>query len=131
MSKNALIVISLVVLLVSAGLVVFIWQNHEKSETADLVSAIASPSAGQNQNNSDLYTLEEISKHNSKNDCWMVIDNNVYNVSSFVDKHPGGDKILQGCGKDATEMFNAERKHLFSSVAKQMMSLLKIGTVAN
>ncbi len=52
-----------------------------------------------------LFTLEEVSKHNNKNDCWLVIDNKVYDVTSFIalGKHP--PQIEMGCGKDATKLF--------------------------
>ncbi len=51
------------------------------------------------------YTLEEVAKHSSREDCWIVIHGKVYDVTSFIPEHPGGDAILQGCGKDATELF--------------------------
>ncbi len=63
-----------------------------------------------------LYTLAQIATHSSKADCWLVADAKVYNVTSFIDKHPGGEKILLGCGKDMTEFFNT--KHLKQSKEK-------------
>lgn len=53
-----------------------------------------------------LYDLSEIVKHNSKEDCWLLIEGKVYNLSAYVASHPGGVAILQGCGKDSTELFN-------------------------
>ena len=44
-------------------------------------------------------------KHNTKEGCWLAIDGKVYDVSSFVSSHPGGDALLEGCGKDATELY--------------------------
>jgi cytochrome b involved in lipid metabolism len=52
------------------------------------------------------YTLADISSHNSASSCWMAIEGKVYDVTSYIPRHPGGDAILQGCGKDATAMFN-------------------------
>ncbi|MBU0531888.1 cytochrome b5 domain-containing protein [Candidatus Micrarchaeota archaeon] len=51
------------------------------------------------------HTLESISQHNSSNDCWMAIDGKVYDVTDATSPHPGGETILQGCGTDATVLF--------------------------
>ena len=40
------------------------------------------------------FTKEEVSKHNTKDDCWLIIHGKVYDVSDYVDEHPGGDVIL-------------------------------------
>merc|ERR1740138_1123811 len=53
------------------------------------------------------YTLEEVAKHNSKSDCWVVVNGQVLNVTNFLKDHPGGElAILTFAGKDATEEFN-------------------------
>eukprot|EP00397_Hematodinium_sp_SG-2012_P007267 GEMP01007309.1.p1 GENE.GEMP01007309.1~~GEMP01007309.1.p1 ORF type:complete len:967 (+),score=138.71 GEMP01007309.1:60-2903(+) len=53
------------------------------------------------------YTLGEVAKHNTKEDCWVVVNGQVLNVTSFLPDHPGGElAILTFAGKDATEEFN-------------------------
>merc|ERR1719171_2999253 len=53
------------------------------------------------------YTLEEVAKHTSKSDCWVVVDGQVLDVTKFLGEHPGGElAILTFAGKDATEEFN-------------------------
>lgn len=54
------------------------------------------------------YTLAEVAEHATAADCWLVIEGKVYDVTPFVSsgRHPGGAAILQGCGKDATGLFN-------------------------
>lgn len=53
------------------------------------------------------FTLQEIAKHNKESDCWVIIDGNVYDLTSFLDQHPGGKKaIMTFAGKDATEEFD-------------------------
>ncbi len=51
-------------------------------------------------------SINEVNKHNKRDDAWISIDNKVYNITSFIDKHPGGDVILKGIGKNSTELFN-------------------------
>ncbi|KAI4172757.1 MAG: hypothetical protein LQ343_003349 [Gyalolechia ehrenbergii] len=51
-------------------------------------------------------TLEEISGHNSKKDLYLVIHEKVYDATSFIDEHPGGEEVLLDVGgQDATEAF--------------------------
>ena len=60
----------------------------------------------------EYYTLDEVSKHNTANDLWLVVDNVVYNVTTFLHNHPGGqDALLYNGGKDATEYFHKIAKH--------------------
>ena len=55
------------------------------------------------------YSLADVSKHKTQNDCWIVINSNVYNVTSYLDFHPGGaDMILMVCGQDATKAYNTQ-----------------------
>lgn len=56
-------------------------------------------------NENQIYSLEEVSKHADRNDCWLALHGKVYNVTEFISSHPGGNAILEGCGKDATELF--------------------------
>lgn len=56
-----------------------------------------------------VFTLEEVEAHNTKEDCWIIIDNNIYDVNLFfkTERHPGGDVIFTHAGKDATDVFYA------------------------
>jgi len=51
------------------------------------------------------YTIQELAKHSTRDDCWLLIHGKVYDVTSFVSNHPGGEAILEGCGKDATQLY--------------------------
>ena len=45
----------------------------------------------------------EVQKHNSVESCWVIISGNIYDVTSFINKHPGGrNAILKAAGTDAT-----------------------------
>lgn len=87
----------------------------------------------QNANTTQTITMSDVAKHADASSCWMVIEGKVYDVTSFIPSHPGGDAILQGCGKDATAMFNSRPQDgsSHSSRARNMLSGLQIGVVAN
>ncbi|PRP89398.1 hypothetical protein PROFUN_01261 [Planoprotostelium fungivorum] len=50
------------------------------------------------------WTLEEIAQHNTEDDCWVIVNNKVYDITSYFDHHPGGKNALRKfAGRDATE----------------------------
>ncbi|PYH91941.1 cytochrome b5 [Aspergillus ellipticus CBS 707.79] len=72
-------------------------------------------------------TLQEVSGHNTKKDLYMVIHDKVYDVSSFVDEHPGGEEVLLDVGgQDGTEAFE-DVGH--SDEAREILDGLLVGNV--
>eukprot|EP01028_Stygiella_incarcerata_P012717 TRINITY_DN80259_c0_g1_i1.p1 TRINITY_DN80259_c0_g1~~TRINITY_DN80259_c0_g1_i1.p1 ORF type:complete len:141 (+),score=40.15 TRINITY_DN80259_c0_g1_i1:86-508(+) len=54
------------------------------------------------------FTMEEVEKHNTPTDCWMVIRGKIFDVTKYNDAHPGGKSImLKYAGKDATSCFDS------------------------
>lgn len=51
------------------------------------------------------YTKEQVAKHNKCDDCWVHIDNKVYDLTKFMENHTGGNDPLQIAGGDATHLF--------------------------
>merc|ERR1712187_658503 len=49
----------------------------------------------------------ELAKHASETDCWVIVGEEVYDVTNFLADHPGGKRaIMLFAGKDATEEFD-------------------------
>ncbi|PNJ29086.1 CYB5A isoform 2 [Pongo abelii] len=52
------------------------------------------------------YTLEEIQKHNHNKSTWLILHHKVYDLTKFLEEHPGGEEVLrEQAGGDATENF--------------------------
>ncbi|KAH7326087.1 cytochrome b5-like heme/steroid binding domain-containing protein [Stachybotrys elegans] len=77
---------------------------------------------------SDSYTIAEVAKHkDDANGYWLIVENEVYDVTKFLEEHPGGAKILKRySGKDATKPF---WKYHNEHVLKKYGAKLKIGPV--
>lgn len=73
-------------------------------------------------------TMEEVSKHNTAEDLWIVVDGQVYDCTAFQARHPGGSKILQKvAGTDATAGF---LKFHPTTVLKMLHAADKLGPLA-
>lgn len=53
------------------------------------------------------YSWDEVSKHNSLQDCWVVVEGKVYNVTQWVPQHPGGNIIGLAAGREATALVHS------------------------
>uniref|UniRef100_H3BAW3 Cytochrome b5 n=1 Tax=Latimeria chalumnae TaxID=7897 RepID=H3BAW3_LATCH len=52
------------------------------------------------------YRLEEIQTHNNSKSSWIIINHKIYDVTQFLEEHPGGEEVLrEQAGGDATECF--------------------------
>jgi cytochrome b involved in lipid metabolism len=101
-----LIIVSIVLVLV----MFIISSNLENKDSYKKQSIIFISDNSSQQNpeplvNSDLstgITVQTLSKHNSKSDCWIVYNNKVYDITSYLPRHPGGPStITPTCGNTA------------------------------
>lgn len=97
------------------------WQHTQ-------LSAIAPPSETQTMSDT-AYALSEVALHNSTSDCWAIINGNVYDLTSWIPRHPGGERAIESlCGKDGSVAFNAQ--HGGGAAQEAILAELKIGVVA-
>ncbi|GME65711.1 Major facilitator superfamily [Neofusicoccum parvum] len=73
------------------------------------------------------FTFSDVSKHNTKDDLYIVVNDKVYSCSSFLQEHPGGEEVLLGiAGQDASDAFK-DIGH--SDEAHENLNNLLVGTL--
>eukprot|EP01114_Cavostelium_apophysatum_P024490 TRINITY_DN959_c0_g1_i1.p1 TRINITY_DN959_c0_g1~~TRINITY_DN959_c0_g1_i1.p1 ORF type:complete len:474 (-),score=90.37 TRINITY_DN959_c0_g1_i1:31-1452(-) len=78
-------------------------RNTSKSAVRSSVSNEVGP---KNSSGQEGISWTELATHNVREDCWFAVRGKVYNVTSWIAKHPGGeDTIVLNGGKDATVLF--------------------------
>jgi cytochrome-b5 reductase len=76
-----------------------------------------------------VYSLEEVGKHTSKTDLWIVVWNHVYDVTDYQEDHPGGKEfLLENTGADATTAYE-DIGH--STDAREILENFRIGKVTD
>lgn len=72
--------------------------------------------------------MNEVATHNTPQDCWSVVDGKVYDLTQWIDKHPGGAVVIKAlCGKDGTAGFTS--KHGGEVKPEQQLASYLIGTL--
>jgi sterol 14-demethylase len=78
--------------------------SKKSAAKASAASAAKAPAKGP-KSNGKTFSRAEVAKHNTRKDAWIIVEGKVYDVTSFVEDHPGGDAILSTVGGDSTEGF--------------------------
>lgn len=74
------------------------------------------------------YTMAQVKTHHGASSCWAVIDGNVYDLTKWINQHPGGpDKILGICGTDASAAF--QQQHSEDPEPKKRLGGFQIGVL--
>lgn len=96
---NNRLVMAITIFLLIIG-IVFLLRTGTFSGDDDYENIQNTQETTQNSVNSQAtITLSELEAHNSENDCWIAFERKVYDVTSWIPKHPGGpDKIIPYCG---------------------------------
>ncbi len=128
--KTSLILSSIVILLIVV-IGIGVWSIVDRGQNQE--------SSQNEQQQPQTYTAEEVARHNSKSDCWTIISGEVYDLTQFINRHPGGDEILRACGVDATTLFasrmTGEGQSVgsgtpHSQVAQEQLTELNIGKLS-
>ncbi|MEO8863356.1 MAG: cytochrome b5-like heme/steroid binding domain-containing protein [Candidatus Saccharimonadales bacterium] len=107
----------------------FIQKQQKENSTKPSVAMTSTSSTS----GTDTFTTAEVAIHSTSSDCWLIINNKVYDVSKFLGDHPGGAyTIIPYCGKEATNAFDTQdrgRRGGHSDQATQMLADYLIGSI--
>jgi predicted heme/steroid binding protein len=148
MTKSKVISLVALVVIVLVGALAFMLTsetdtNIDSSSNSQSESTESAPDSSQPlndpvNNQTKVYTQEEVALHDKESDCWTIINGSVYDITTYVPRHPGGDEILLACGTDSTTLFtnrtNADGTEVgsgtpHSSSANNQLERLKIGSL--
>ncbi|ODV82269.1 cytochrome b5 [Suhomyces tanzawaensis NRRL Y-17324] len=72
---------------------------------------------------------EELKKHKTQEDCWTCINGRVFNITPYINFHPGGvEEIMKCAGRDGTALFN--KYHSWVN-ADRMLENCMVGIISN
>lgn len=76
------------------------------------------------------YTAKDVAKHNSATDCWSIVKGNVYDLTSYVNRHPGGTAVIKAiCGRDGSVSFSSQ--HGGQKQPESVLAGFKVGTLVS
>jgi cytochrome b involved in lipid metabolism len=74
------------------------------------------------------FAISEVAKHGNKQDCYIIVNDEVYDITKYFGKHPAGDRImLEYCGQETSRAFAATH----SNFAWNLLSDYYIGDIVN
>lgn len=77
------------------------------------------------------FLQSEVAEHNTEESCFVTIGSKVYDITDFLDSHPGGgDLILEYGGKDVTKILKDEDSHIHSEAAYEVLDDGFVGFMA-
>lgn len=136
--KKLIGIVLVIALVVSAGVYAYTQMSEDESVAPETTS-LEQQTLDVETADQEVYAAAEVADHNSATDCWTIIDGSVYDITSYVSRHPGGDDILAACGTDGTTLFTQRTDDSgdavgsgtpHSSSAASQLASLKIGTVS-
>ncbi len=120
----------LLLVLIGFGIWMMISQQNNQSQGAPQDTTVKQKKT---------FTIDEVASHNSRTDCWTIISGQVYELTDFINRHPGGDEVLRACGTDATTLFTSRTTKDGQSIgsgtphsqaAQEQLDQLKLWTLA-
>jgi uncharacterized membrane protein len=103
--------------------------NSSTSTKNSTSTANATPKATATSKVAGTYNLADLKKHATATSCWSAINGNVYDLTKWINRHPGGASVIKGlCGRDGSAGFNGQ--HGGASRPASELAAFKIGKFA-
>ena len=115
-------VVAAVLALVTAGMTTAVghtgaqavWEGRiaaTEGTPAPAPAATDAASTGAGSSASGALTMAEVAKHASGSDCWSAVNGTVYDLTQWINQHPGGPQVIEAlCGKDGTAAFDGQHQ---------------------
>ena len=76
------------------------------------------------------YTVDDVGRHHRTDDAWVIVDRRVYDITTFLNDHPGGLDVLRDhLGHDVSSIMRDESSHQHTGPAFELLEEYCIGTV--
>ena len=126
-TKLISIVVGLI-LVISIGS--FVYLNKKQANNATMYESASSSSAVATSTSVlPEITLAQVATHNSRTNCWSAINGSVYDLTSWIPNHPGGEGAITGlCGIDGSIRYNSQ--HGGKSKPAMALAGFKVGVLA-
>lgn len=85
------------------------FNQEEHDETANVAEDASRSSTVDGLGSKRVLSEEEVSKHTTAEDLWLIIQGKVYNFTDYIALHPGGEAMLRNAGKDSTAGFSGSQ----------------------
>ncbi len=137
-SSNGRNIAIVIVVLVVVGAIAFFALTRNSNANSVKNSATATSTDTNPATPLQNLTEDQVAVHNKKSDCWTIIRDKVYDITSYIPRHPGGDEILRACGVDGTSLFETRTTSdgekvgsgtPHSATAENQLKQLLIGTI--
>lgn len=89
---NAIVI--LLAILLPLFYIFYILTNNRKKDVIDTIKS------SEKLTINGPYSINEVAKHCVIDDAWIIVDDKVYDITSYIDSHPGGEAIAKNLGQD-------------------------------
>ena len=129
--KNKKIILWTVIVALIGGIILHLSLSSSSNFTLvdnvdKVINQVSTTTNNKNINTTISYTLSDLAKHNNQTSCWTLVNGKIYDITSFVLSHPAGvQKILKGCGIDASQLYGRVGSHDVSRLTNFVVGVIK------